>query len=62
VAALWEVNDAATPNLMEAMYSGIRKGRDPASALREAKLSLLRSNSIHRKASYWAPFILYSGR
>jgi CHAT domain-containing protein/tetratricopeptide (TPR) repeat protein len=62
VAALWEVNDAATPGLMEAMYSGIRKGRDPASALREAKLSLLRSNSIHRKASYWAPFILYSGR
>lgn len=61
VAALWEVNDAATPGLMEAMYSGIRKGRDPASALREAKLSLLRSNSIHRKASYWAPFILYSG-
>jgi len=62
VAALWEVNDAATPGLMEAMYSGIRKGRDPASALREAKLSLLRSNSIHRKASYWAPFVLYSGR
>jgi len=62
VAALWEVDDAATPGLMEAMYGGIRKGRDPASALREAKLSLLRSNSIHRKASYWAPFILYSGR
>ncbi len=62
VAALWEVNDAATPGLMEAMYRGIRKGSDPASALREAKLSLLRSNSIHRKASYWAPFVLYSGR
>jgi CHAT domain-containing protein len=62
VAALWEVNDAATPGLMEAMYRGIRQGRDPASALREAKLSLLRSTSIHRKASYWAPFVLYSGR
>lgn len=62
VAALWEVNDAAAPGLMEAMYGGIRKGRDPASALREAKLSLLRSNTIQRKASYWAPFILYSGR
>ncbi|HET8774177.1 MAG TPA: CHAT domain-containing protein [Thermoanaerobaculia bacterium] len=62
VAALWEVNDAATPGLMEAMYRSIRKGQDPASALREAKLSLLRSDSIHRKASYWAPFVLYSGR
>lgn len=62
VAALWDVNDAATPALMEAMYRAIRNGRDPASALREAKLSLLHSNSIQRKASYWAPFILYSGR
>ncbi len=62
VAALWEVNDAATPGLMETMYSGIRQGRDSAAALREAKLSLLHSNSIHRKASYWAPFVLYSGR
>lgn len=62
VAALWEVNDAATPGLMEAMYRGIRQGRDPATALRDAKLSLLRSKSIHRKASYWAPFVLYSRR
>ncbi|HUR81767.1 MAG TPA: CHAT domain-containing protein, partial [Thermoanaerobaculia bacterium] len=58
IAALWEVNDSATPELMETMYGEIRKGRDPADALREAKLRLIRA---HRKPLYWAPFVLYAG-
>jgi tetratricopeptide (TPR) repeat protein len=61
VAGLWQVSDAATPELMDQMYAGIRAGRDPATALRDAKLTLLRSSGAYRKPMYWAPFVLYSG-
>ncbi|HVR39102.1 MAG TPA: CHAT domain-containing protein, partial [Thermoanaerobaculia bacterium] len=61
IAALWEVNDDATKQLMDRMYAEIRAGRDPAVALRAAKLSLLKSNDIRHLARYWAPFVLYSG-
>jgi CHAT domain-containing protein len=61
IAALWEVNDSATPELMDRMYAGIRAGRDPAVALRDAKLTLVRGKGAYRKAVYWAPFVLYSG-
>lgn len=61
IAALWEVSDQATPPLMDAMYAAIRKGRDPADALREAKLDLLRQKTVYRNPRYWAPFVLYAG-
>jgi CHAT domain-containing protein len=61
IGALWEINDSATPELMDRMYGEIREGRDAASALRDAKLFLLRSGSVYRKPLYWAPFVLYSG-
>ena len=65
IGALWEVADApATPELMDSLYRELRGGKDPASALRLAKLSLLHSanpNSVFRKPFYWAPFQLYSG-
>ena len=61
IAALWEVNDAATPQLMDAMYSSIRAGNDPAVALRAAKLKLIHSGGVTRRPVYWAPFVLYSG-
>ena len=61
VAALWEVSDSATPQLMDAMYGAIERGEDPAAALREAKLALLRSNTVYRRPLYWAPFVLYAG-
>jgi CHAT domain-containing protein len=61
VAALWEVNDAATPQLMDRMYAGIRAGKDPAVALRDAKLQLVRGTGAHRRPLYWAPFVLYAG-
>lgn len=61
IAALWEVSDSATPQLMDAMYAGIARGEEPADALRAAKLSLLRSNTIYRRPLYWAPFVLYAG-
>jgi len=61
IAALWEVNDAATPEFMHQFYAGISAGSDPAVALRAAKLSMLHSDSIYRKPFYWAPFQLYQG-
>lgn len=61
VAALWEVDDVATPDLMDAMYTRIMAGEDPASALRKAKLRLVESKGIYRKPFYWAPFVLYGG-
>lgn len=56
VATLWQVDDASTPRLMEQMYRQILLGKDPADALREAKLAFLRSGSALRKPYFWAAF------
>ena len=64
IGALWEVSDASTPQLMDALYSELSQGKDPATALRDAKLSLLHSpdpDSVFKKPFYWAPFQLYAG-
>lgn len=61
IGALWEVSDSSTPQLMDKLYEGLSQGKDPATALREAKLSLLHSDSVFRKPYYWAPFQLYAG-
>ncbi len=61
IAALWEVNDASTAQLMDQLYAGIDKGRDPATALRAAKLAMAHSDGIYRRPFYWAPFQLYQG-
>jgi CHAT domain-containing protein len=65
IGALWEVADVpATPELMDALYRELGRGKDPATALRSAKLSLLHSASpanVFRKPFYWAPFQLYAG-
>ena len=64
IGALWEVSDASTPQLMDALYRELSKGKDPATALRDAKLSLLHSpdrDSVFKKPFYWAPFQLYAG-
>ena len=61
IGALWEVSDTSTPQLMDRMYSELRKGNSPEMALRSAKLSLLHSDGVFRKPFYWAPFQLYTG-
>ncbi len=60
VAALWEVTDASTEQLMDKFYDELDKGAGPDVALRAAKLSLLRGGGF-RKPFYWAPFQLYAG-
>jgi CHAT domain-containing protein len=61
IAALWDVDDAATTKLMNRMYEQIRLGRDPAVALRAAKLALIQSGTSQQKPRYWAPFVIYAG-
>lgn len=63
VASLWEISDApSTTQVMDKLYEGLGRGEDPATALRDAKLFLLRSNTktVYAKPFYWAPFQLYS--
>jgi CHAT domain-containing protein len=60
IGALWEVSDVSTPQLMDEFYGELEKGKTPDTALRNAKLTLLHSNS-YRKPFYWAPFQLYTG-
>ena len=61
IGALWEVSDVSTPNLMDKLYAELAAGKDPATALRNAKLSLLHQHNVFAKPFYWAPFQLYSG-
>ncbi|HSY49757.1 MAG TPA: CHAT domain-containing tetratricopeptide repeat protein [Thermoanaerobaculia bacterium] len=61
IAALWDVNDNATPKMMDDLYAGIGAGHDPPTALRDAKLKLIRGGTVFRQPRYWAPFVLYSG-
>lgn len=59
VAALWKVDDAATPQLMEKFYSELAKGKKASEALHDAKLSMLHDKR-HRAPFYWATLQLYS--
>ena len=64
IASLWEVSDSSsTPQLMDELYQGLDRGEDPATALRNAKLRLLRSSTgtVFAKPFYWATFEVYAG-
>ena len=61
IAALWEVNDASTPQLMDNLYLNVRNGQDPATALRTAKLAMLDTGTVYRRPFYWGAFQLYVG-
>ena len=61
IGALWEVSDASTPVLMDELYHGLQQGQSPETALRSAKLTLVRSQGVFRKPFYWGPFQLYVG-
>ncbi len=63
ISALWEVSDSSAPQLMDSLYSELSQGKDPATALRNAKLAMLHShsNDVFKKPYYWAPFQLYAG-
>jgi len=57
IASLWEVNDRSTSLFMDYFYRHLQEGLSKSSALRQAKLQMLKSKYNH--PFYWAPFILY---
>ena len=61
IGALWEVSDVSTPGLMDELYAGLKKGKSPGTALRDAKLSLLHARGSFARPFYWAPFQIYTG-
>jgi len=61
IGALWEINDAYTPLLMDRLYAELQAGSSPDAALRTAKLSLINSPGVYRKPLYWGGFQLYTG-
>ena len=61
IGGLWEVSNASTPQLMDKLYKGLNDGKDPAVALRNAKLTLVHSQGNYKRPFYWAPFQLYAG-
>ncbi len=60
VAALWEVTDVSTDQLMDRFYDELSKGATPDAALRAAKLALLKGGRF-RSPFYWAPMQLFRG-
>lgn len=58
LASLWYISDAATVELMEAFYEGLLvRGLSKAQSLREAQVSLMRSDA-YSHPEFWAPFLL----
>jgi CHAT domain-containing protein len=58
VVSLWNVNDAATAELMKTFYAGMRAGLGGAEALRRAKVSMAQGgNRAWRHPYFWAPFV-----
>jgi CHAT domain-containing protein len=60
IAGLWDVNDQATSELMDATYRELESGKKPQDALRSAKLSLIRSHGNLKKPYYWGAFQVYT--
>ena len=58
IAALWDVDSAATSVLSAAFYRALGDGLNPAAALRQAT-SRLRSAPQYRHPYYWAPFVVF---
>jgi CHAT domain-containing protein len=58
VAGLWDVDDRSTATLMDHLYARVAAGEDPAAALREAKLALMKGG--YPRPYYWAPFELFT--
>jgi CHAT domain-containing protein/Tfp pilus assembly protein PilF len=60
IAALWDVSDVSTPELVDKFYGELKNGKSPSAALRTAKLCLLHTSRF-KSPFYWAPFQLYTG-
>ena len=61
VAGLWDVDDRSTAELMGKMYAAMASGSSPGTALRDAKLAMIKAGGALSKPYYWAPFQLFIG-
>jgi CHAT domain-containing protein len=59
MASLWMVSDQSTAILMKDFYSHYIRGERASTALRQAKLNMLKNNDqSYRHPFFWAPFII----
>ena len=57
IASLWKVNDDATATLMSRLYTRMKNGESPSSALRGAQLEMVQDERW-ANPYYWAAFVL----
>ena len=62
VAGLWDVDDKATADLMDRLYTGVAAGKPIAQSLREAKLALIARGGTTAQPYYWGPLQLFTVR
>jgi CHAT domain-containing protein len=59
MASMWEVDDAATTELMKSFYKGVLQEKlTPAAALRAAQIEMLKK-SHWQSPYYWGAFVLH---
>jgi len=58
MSTLWDIDDAATAELMESFYARFRAGDSAADSLRNAQLAMLRRHDAHAAPEFWAAFTL----
>lgn len=55
----WEVSDPVSPVIMASFYENLKAGKNKAEALRQAKLSFLKSaNNVAANPYYWGGFFI----
>ena len=57
VASLWMTSDIFADQLMERFYDYLARGEDPSSALRQAKIDLIRRFGPNAVPFYWGGFV-----
>ncbi len=60
IAALWEVDDSTTPELMNNLYMELNRHHTAADALRSAKLAMLHASGPQKLPYYWGSLQLYT--
>ena len=60
VNTLWKINDKSTVKLMKYFYEGLSEGKSKTEALRDAKLSYLKTteDNLLQHPYYWAAFVV----
>jgi CHAT domain-containing protein/predicted negative regulator of RcsB-dependent stress response len=59
IAALWDVADQSTVEIMTTLYAGLATGKTPAEALHAAKVAMAGRTDSFRNPYYWGAFQNY---